>query len=52
MIQEALKLKREVVHTENNESEAILRALKTFGKDVNNIKGYDDDLVIMNIDKQ
>lgn len=37
-------------YTENNEAEAILRALDTFGKDPNNIKGYDGDLIRMNIE--
>lgn len=48
----AEQIKREgfCVYTENNEPEAILRALKAFGKEVNNIKGYDGDLIKMNIE--
>ena len=36
-------------YTENNEAESILKALRTFGKDPTNIKGYDGDLIRMNI---
>lgn len=48
----AEQIKREgfCSYTENNESEAILRALKAFGKEVNHIKGYDGDLIRMNIE--
>jgi len=37
-------------YNENNEAETILRALKVFNKNPDNIKGYDGDLIRMNIE--